>query len=215
MTIRHRTRLVMGVLLVMAGTAINGNAMAAARAPQAATPTNATLDGVTKAILRLPYYGPFDGIGVSVDKGTVTLSGSVYALGLKRDAERAVKRVAGVDQVINNITELPPSPSDNELRWKTFYAIYTNAFMDRYTVGGGLLWGHRDRLRWGSLHWGGGVATGQEPIGNYPIHILVNNGRITLVGAVETTAEKTAAELEARGVPGSFGVESQILVHGK
>src|SRR5688572_3902389 len=81
------------------------------------------VDEIRDAVLRLPYYGVFDAIGFSYDKGTVTLEGYAYRPSLKSDAERAVKRVAGVDTVVNKIVELPPSTNDDELRWRTFYAI--------------------------------------------------------------------------------------------
>jgi hypothetical protein len=163
------------------------------------------VDEIRDAVLRLPYYGVFDAIGFSYDKGTVTLEGYAYRPSLKSDAERAVKRVAGVDTVVNKIVELPPSTNDDELRWRTFYAIYTNAFLSRYAPGGGLLWGHRHSLR-------RDIQLGLQPIGNYPIHIVVERGRIRLVGMVDSPADKTAAELAARGVPGSFGVENQLTI---
>jgi hypothetical protein len=164
------------------------------------------LDDVKEAILRLPYYGPFDAISVDYDRGTVTLSGFTYAVGLKHDAERAVKRVDGVDDVNDQIEELPLSQFDDDLRWRAFYAIYTNAFLSRYAPGGGLLWGHRDGLRWRNV-------PGLEPIGNYPIHIIVKGGRIQLLGVVDNEADRTAADLAARGVSGSFGVDNHITVH--
>lgn len=168
----------------------------------------APVEEIRQAILRLPYYGPFDAIGFSYDKGTVTLTGYAYALGLKRDAERAAKRVPGVEQVTDKIEQLPVSPNDDDLRWRTYYAIYTNAFLSRYAPGGGLLWGHRDGVRWGPM-------TGVEPIGNFPIHIIVQSGRIRLVGMVDSEADRIAAEHEARGVAGSFGVDNQLSVHAK
>ena len=125
------------------------------------------------------------------------MSGFAYAVGLKHDAERAVKRIAGVDDVNDQIEELPLSQFDDDLRWRAFYAIYTNAFLSRYAPGGGLLWGHRDGLRWRQV-------PGLEPIGNYPIHIIVKGGRIQLLGVVDSEADRTAANLAARGVSGSF-----------
>jgi len=160
---------------------------------------------IEQAILRLPYYGPFDAISVSYEKGTVTLGGYAYALGLIKDAERAVKRVSGVDTVVNKIEALPASLNDDELRWRTFYAIYTNAFLSRYAPGAGMLWGHPGGARRAML-------MGLQPIGTYPIHIIVQNGRIRLVGEVDTEADKTMANMEARGVPGSFAVENQLTV---
>lgn len=161
---------------------------------------------IRDALLRLPYYGVFDAISVGYDKGTVTLEGYAYHASLKADAVRAVKRVAGVDDVIDNLKVLPVSMNDDDLRWRTFYSIYTNSFLARYAPGVGLLWGHPAGIsRWD-------MQTGRQPLGNYPIHIIVENGRIRLIGVVDTTADKTAAELVARGVAGSFGVENEIVV---
>lgn len=177
-----------------------------AAGPAGAQTRNATADAVRDAILRLPYYGPFDAISVNVEKGRVSLSGYAYALGLRQDAERAVRRVAGVDEVINTIEPLPPSQNDDELRWRVFYAIYTNDFLSRYIPGGGLSWGHRDGF-------GRSMGLGLEPLGNYPVHIIVRNGRVRLMGVLDTAADRTAADLAARGVPGSFAVDNEITVH--
>jgi hypothetical protein len=89
----------------------------------AATPTSA-VEAIRNEPLKLPYYSVFDYLAFSYDKGTVTLMGYAYRPSLKEDAERAVKRDPGVDQVINKIEVLPVSPNDDELRWKTYYAIY-------------------------------------------------------------------------------------------
>lgn len=169
------------------------------------------IEDIRSALLRLPYYGVFDFLTFTYDKGTVTLGGYAYHGTLKRDAENRVRRVAGVDEVVNNIMELPVGQNDDEIRWNTFYAIYTNAFLSRYAPGGGLLWGHRHPYR-RSMVRPFGLFPGMQPVGNYPIHIVVERGRIRLLGVVDTEADKTAAGLAARGVPGSFGVENELLV---
>jgi hyperosmotically inducible periplasmic protein len=170
-----------------------------------------TIDAIRSKLLRLPYYGVFDFLAFSYDKGTVTLSGYAYHVALKADAERAVKQVARVDDVINKIEELPVSPMDDELRWKTYYAIYTDPFLSRYAPGGGMLWGHQHRVPLGRF---GSAARfpGVEPVGNYPIAIIVKNGHITLMGEVDSDADKTMAGMKARGVPGAFGVENELTV---
>lgn len=178
----------------------------------AQTPTdNATIEDIRSKLLRLPYYGVFDFLAFSYDKGTVTLSGYAYHAPLKTDAERAVKQVARVDQVVNTIEELPVSTNDDDLRWKTYYAIYTDPFLSRYAPGGGVLWGHRHRVPrspFGSaMHF-----PGVEPVGIYPIAIIVKNGRITLMGVVDSESDKTMAGMKARGVPGAFGVENELTV---
>ncbi len=169
------------------------------------------IDDIREGLLRLPYYGVFDFLTFTYEKGAVTLGGYAYHGTLKGDAEKRVKRVAGVDQVVNNIVELPVGQNDDELRWNTFYAIYTNAFLSRYAPGGGLLWGHRHGYRRNMIR-PFGLFPGMQPVGNYPIHIIVERGRIRLLGVVDSEADKTAANFAARGVPGSFGVDNDLLV---
>ena len=171
----------------------------------------ATIDEIRTKLLRLPYYGVFDSLAFSYDKGTVVLSGYAYQSTLKVDAERAVKEVAGVDRVIDNVEDLPVSQNDNELRWKTYYAIYSDPFLARYAPGGGMLWGHRHRMRMG-MFGPGAVFPGMEPAGNYPIEIIVKNGHVTLMGVVDDASDKTMAGMKAKGVSGAFSVENQLKV---
>jgi hyperosmotically inducible protein len=171
-----------------------------------------SVEEIRKELLQLPYSGVFDFLAFSYDKGTVTLLGYAYHLGLKHDAARAAKRASGVDQVIDQIEELPVSQNDDDLRWKTYYTIYRDPFLSRYAPGGGLLWGHRHPFDSGFHAMSPMRFPGMEPIGNYPIHIIVKNGRIALLGVVDSESDKTLAGLRARGVPGSFGVENELAV---
>lgn len=63
---------------------------------------------VFKRLIRLPYYGVFDHITYKVEGETVTLFGKVAIARNRKDAERTIKRVAGVRRVINNVEILPP-----------------------------------------------------------------------------------------------------------
>src|SRR4051794_25662689 len=65
---------------------------------------------VRHELLMLPYYGIFDNLAYRVDGNTVTLFGEVTRPTLKSDAENVVKRLEGVDRVVNNIEVLPLSP---------------------------------------------------------------------------------------------------------
>jgi osmotically-inducible protein OsmY len=176
------------------------------------TQTKSPIEEIRKELMQLPYYGVFDFIAFSYDKGTVTLVGYAYHPMLKADAERAVKRVPGVEKVNDKIEELPVSPNDDELRWKTYYAIYRDPFLSRYAPGGGMLWGHRHPFGLGFHPFGPGPFPGMEPAGDYPIHIIVKNGRITLLGVVDNEGDKTIAGMKARQVPGAFGVENDLMV---
>jgi hyperosmotically inducible protein len=172
-----------------------------------------SVEDVRKELLQLPYYSVFDFVAFSYDRGTVVVGGYAYALGLKKDAERAIKRASGVDTVVNKIEELPPNPIDDQIRWATYYKIYRDPFLSRYAPGGGLLWGHRHAFG-GPFSPYGGAFSGMEPAGDYPIHIIVQNGRVTLLGVVDSENDKTVAGLRAREVPGTFDVANQLVVEG-
>src|SRR5262245_23783799 len=163
---------------------------------------------IRKELLQLPYYSVFDFLAFKYDRGTALLMGYAYAPALKQDAERAVKRVPGVDAVQNNVEQLPPSQTDDEIRWRVYYAIYSDPFLSRYAPGAAMLWGHRHRFGGFAGIWGDGY----EPAGNYPIHIIVKNGRVSLMGVVDNDGDRTIAEMKARGVPGTFEVKNELLV---
>jgi hyperosmotically inducible protein len=167
---------------------------------------------IRKELLQLPYYGVFDFLAFSYDKGTVTIMGYAYRSTLKHDAARAVRRASGVDQVIDKIEELPVSQFDDELRWRTYYAIYRDPFLSRYAPGGGLLWGHRHPFDGGFYPMNLGRFPGMEPLGDYPLHIIVSRGTITLLGIVDNESDKIVAGMRAREVRGSFGVENELVV---
>jgi hyperosmotically inducible protein len=138
---------------------------------------------VRHELVMLPYYGVFDNLGYRVDGGAVTLMGQVTRPTLKSDAENVVKRIEGVERVVNNIEVLPLSPNDDQIRLATYRAIYSFPSLNRY-------------------------ALSAVP----PIHIIVNNGKITLEGVVANEGDKNAAGVQANGVPGAFGVTNNLRV---
>lgn len=174
--------------------------------------SKSSVDAIRHELLQLPYYGVFDFLAFSYDKGTVTLMGYAYHGSLKEDAARAAKRASGVDQVIDKVEELPASQIDDELRWKTYYAIYRDPFLSRYAPGGGVLWGHRHPFSDGFHAMNFRRFPGTEPLGDYPLHIIVKQGMITLLGVVDSESDKTVAGFRAREVPGSFSVENDLVV---
>src|SRR5688572_20594602 len=102
---------------------------------QGVTPEE-TVRSVRRMLERLPYYGVFDYLVFSVDKGVVGLGGYSFDGRLKADAEMAVRRVSGVREVANRIEVLPASENDDRIRWATYYRIYTDDFLSRYSPGG-------------------------------------------------------------------------------
>jgi hyperosmotically inducible periplasmic protein len=163
-----------------------------------------TVRSVRRMLERLPYYGVFDYIVFRVEGGTVHLAGYSFEGRLKADAERAAKRAAGVLEVANRIEVLPVSPNDDRIRWETFYRIYTDGFLSRYAPGGepGVLQDLRDERHF----------PGMQPVGRYPIHIIVKGGRTMLLGVVDSGTDRQLAEVRAREVTGVFNVENSLAV---
>ena len=174
--------------------------------------SQSSVDAIRHELLQLPYYGVFDFLAFKYEKGTVTLMGYAYHGTLKHDATRAAKGASGVDQVIDEVEELPASQNDDELRWKTYYKIYRDPFLSRYAPGGGVLWGHRHAFENGFHAMGFRRFPGMEPLGDYPLHIIVKRGTITLLGVVDSDADKAVAGLRAREVEGAFAVENELVV---
>jgi hyperosmotically inducible protein len=48
-----------------------------------------------------------------------------------------------------------------------------------------------------------------------PIHIIVANGHVTLVGVVASQGDKDIAGIRANGVSGVFSVDNKLRVEGK
>jgi hyperosmotically inducible protein len=169
---------------------------------------------VRKDLMRLPYYGVFDFLVFSVDGPTVTLGGDVYSASIKKDAEREVKRISGVENVVNNIEVLPVSSFDDDIRWAAYRAIYHDSSLSRYLPGGG--WVPQGRMwRFDRPFDGFGRDSrypGQEPLGHYPIHIVVKGGHIILEGIVDSQMDKNLAGMRARSVSGAFSVDNELQV---
>jgi osmotically-inducible protein OsmY len=163
-----------------------------------------TTNSVRRLLQRLPNYGVFDYIAFTVDRGTVTLAGYAVEEKLRADVEAAVKQASGVEGVVNNIEVLPVSQYDDRIRWATFYRIYTDDFLSRYVPGGARQ--VIDELR--SLQYFPGI----RPAGPYPIRIIVKNGRTTLLGVVDSAADRRIAGVRAREVTGAFEVENALTL---
>jgi osmotically-inducible protein OsmY len=187
--------------------AIVGTVLATSALQAQSRASEETTLSLRRALAKLPYYGVFDYLTFSVDRGTVTLQGYTYTGSLRADAERAAKRVSGVDEVANQLEVLPVSLNDDRIRRATFYRIYTDSFLSRYASGG------PRAVYYEALDFG--RYPGRQPFGDYPIHIIVNHGRTTLMGVVDSAADKQVAEFRAREVSGVFAVENELVVSKK
>jgi len=192
------------IALVIGLIVVPGDAMPLRASQAQSVAEKQRIESVRRALERMPYYGVFDFLAFNVERGTATLLGYAYRDSLPSEAEAAVKRVSGIDAVVNKIEVLPVSQNDDRIRWATFYNIYTDDFLSRYAPGGG-----------SSIHYEVRQFQrfpGMQPFGTYPIHIIVKGGRITLLGVVNNASDKQLAGVRAREIPGVFGVENELEV---
>ncbi len=132
--------------------------------------------------MTLPWYGVFDNLAYEIDGSTVKLHGQVVQPSTRKDAERRVSKLKGVERVVNNIEVLPLSSFDDSIRARTYRALFGwNSPLFRY---------------------GRGV--------NPSIHIIVNNGHVTLEGVVANEGDRRFAYAFANGVSGVFSVTNNL-----
>ena len=135
---------------------------------------------ISNSVNRYTQFTIFDNIEASVTDGTVVLSGWVTMPYKKNDIERRVRKIDGVESVENAIQVLPVSQFDDELRYRIARAIYSNSSFWNYAA-----------------------------MANPPIHIVVNHGRVTLTGVVQSNVERMLARSLATGF-GSFEVTNAL-----
>src|SRR5258708_29825976 len=83
---------------------------------------------VQHELLKLPNYTVFDFLAFRVEPGgTVRLLGQVVRPTLKSDAERRMKGIEGIEQVITDIEVLPVSPPDDSIRLSVARTTYRPA----------------------------------------------------------------------------------------
>jgi hyperosmotically inducible protein len=138
---------------------------------------------VRKELVTLPWYGVFDNLSYQIDGSTVTLSGQVVQPSTRKDAERRVRKLTGVERVVNNIEVLPLSPFDDSIRVSAYRTLFGwNSPLFRY---------------------GGGA--------NPSIHIVVERGHLTLEGVVSTEGDRILANSLVNSIPGVFSVTNNLV----
>jgi hyperosmotically inducible periplasmic protein len=164
---------------------------------------------VRKQIVTQPQYGVFDSIHFAIQGDTVILRGKASRPTLKSGVENAVKRIEGVNKVTNEIKVLPVSSNDDRLRAAVYASIYRYPALQRYTSNRG-----GPRTSPSVARTAGGV-TNDPPIGYHAIHIIVENGNVTLTGVVDSDMDLAIAEMRAKSVPGAFSVDNELQVAAK
>lgn len=131
----------------------------------------AIFNDVSRQVLRYPHFTIFDSVHVAMGEGVVTLSGRVTMPYKREDIARRVAEVEGIDEVRNEVTVLPVSQFDDDLRFRIARAIYGNPHF-----------------------WNYGLMV------NPPVHIIVENGHVTLDGVVNNNTDR----MIARSIASSF-----------
>jgi len=138
------------------------------------------LKDVASAVERYPQFTIFDDISANVTNGVVTLTGRVTMPFKRDDIARRVGNISGVSTVRDQIEVLPVSVWDDELRYRIAASIYNNSSFWNYAA-----------------------------MANPPIHIVVERGRVTLTGVVQSNVERMLAQSLATQF-GAFSVTNAL-----
>ena len=130
---------------------------------------------IATSVQRYTRFTIFDDIGANVKDGVVTLSGKVTMPFKRDDLEKRVAKIDGVRNVSDQIAVLPVSQFDDELRYRIARSIYNNSNFWNYAI-----------------------------MPNPPIHIVVEHGRVTLTGVVQSEVDR----MLARSLATQFGALS-------
>lgn len=140
---------------------------------------------VAKAVNRYVFFTVFDDVNADVTNGVVTLTGKVTLPYKSTDLARRAAKVAGVTRVINKIEVLPVSGFDDDLRYRIARSIYGNQNFWNYAI-----------------------------MADPPIHIVVERGRVTLTGVVQSEVDRVLARSLATQF-GAFSVTSQLKTNAE
>ena len=138
------------------------------------------LKDVATSVERYTQFTIFDDVSASVMDGVVTLTGKVTMPFKRDDIEKRVAKVNGVVTVRDEITVLPVSQFDDELRYRIARSIYGHSNFWNYAI-----------------------------MANPPIHIVVERGRVTLTGVVGSEVDRMLARSLATQF-GAFSVTNEL-----
>ncbi len=194
--------------LLLNGFAALLMAGATAFAANAGADHNRLAEQVRKEIATLPNYGVFDDIHFRLDGSTLVLEGVASRPSLKNSAERAAARIEGVGAVENKIDVLGNSRFDDDIRLRTYVAVYGDPVLNRYRPGRGTpIYFSRIRALNG--------ITNDPPVGAHPIHIIVDGGHVRLEGLVASEIDRNIAGIRANQISNVFSVENNLAVAGR
>jgi hyperosmotically inducible protein len=169
--------------VLMAAAIAAGIAGASTNGASAPTGDTGIVRRLTHEVRMYPQYTIWDSVNFRVENGKVELLGAVSQPFKKDDLGRIAKAVPGVTSVTNDLKVLPLSPMDDRLRLQVARAIYGSSALFNYAM---------------------------QPLP--PIHIIVENGHVTLEGVVGNALDKQLAGMRASSAGLSFGVTNNLTV---
>ena len=135
---------------------------------------------VADRIRSYSLFTVYDDFQGRVRNGTVYLGGAVTDPKKLSDVVERVAKIKGVQAIDNKVAVLPANQGDDQLRVAIGNAIYRLPEFERYSMA--------------------------DP----PIHIVVDRGHVTLIGAVRSEIEKRKAVEAARFVNGVLALEDKV-----
>jgi hyperosmotically inducible protein len=177
------------ILFVFFLGTLSSPAAFAKSAPMVVSPPNVTHSPtwlnkqVYDRLVGLPWFGVFDNLAYKVQGNQVTLLGQVVFPLTRSAVVESVKGLPGVTHIVNDVQQLSFSPFDNQIRRAEYRSIFGYEPLFHYSMGV-----------------------------NPRIHIIVNHSRVTLVGVVNSKADRELAGMRARMVPDVFSVKNDLTV---
>ena len=163
------------------------------------------IEKIRTRLAALPLYGCFDFLTFRLVGTVVTLAGYTISEALKADAVAAIQSIVGITKVENEIEILPDSPTDDQVRSGISRSFNLDPALRIYAPGGQYFGGPFYRRAGGAFfgahfeRWLPAAGT-FEPLGVFPIHIVMKQGNVVLVGVVDSAADASRANLLANGV---------------
>ena len=132
------------------------------------------------------FYSVYDIVNVEVKNKTLMLTGAVTVPYKKNSFVQAIRKKMGssFEEIKNEIEVLPPSANDDRIRYLIARKIYNDVRLLRYSLS-----------KW-----------------PFPVHIIVRNGHVELVGSVKNAMDKKLIESKVRDVSGLISINNNLEI---
>ena len=161
------------------------------------------VDQITQLVSSQRGIRIYDWVNFIIKDRQVTLTGTVTTRTLKRGIARSIRKLEAVDSVVNELELFSSSGDDIGIRINAYWRIYGHPEIRRLASPQSEF---RQRLR--------RSPTDTQRVLLQPIHIVVEDGHLTLEGELEQQREKWVAEEQAYAVLGVRSVTNNIVVTG-